>query len=224
MTPSHRGTVPGGARAVVASVVLASAAAACGGASPAGPSASRTTASSTSSPTTSSLAPPVAVTVVDSTGGRFRLQASPVASAPTVTVDGQPRFAPPGQTYLVETLDVSAVPGQGPLSLAGFDNRDTGLSDDIVLVLDAPTAAAHGYGTDCGVDADFPPSQCPVTLGQGLTVDSNSVAHASDAGALLGADHATIVLSYGPVPAGFPVASLSVWFHSGSLAPTALTS
>ncbi len=164
-----------------------------------------------------------AVTVTDAAGAVFVATAAPVVAEVVVDVDGQPRFAPPQQAYLTETLHLALAPGQGPHSLSDFDDRTSGLANDIELVLDAPVAAARGYGAACGREAGYAPAQCPITLGQGLTVDSDSVADPSSPGALGPGTSAVVVVSYGPVPWSFPVGSLSVWFHAPPLLPRRLS-
>lgn len=155
-----------------------------------------------------------AVTVVDASGARLTVSAQPVTGTPTVVVNGQDRFAPPGQIYLVETLTLRP-------SSADFDDPDTGLAPDLELGLAPAQAAAHGYESVCGVEAGDPSSLCPVTLGQGLIVDS--LGSAACPSSVAGTSCSQLVVSYGPVPGSFPVSAVSVWFHAAPQPPQNLS-
>ena len=90
--------------------------------------------------------------------------------------------------------------------------------------MSASNAAALGYSADCGIDPAYPPSLCPISYGQGLTVDADSADH-DNRGAvmLLPGSTAQITLSYGPVLDSVTPTMVSVYFDGGTSAPSDLT-
>ena len=90
--------------------------------------------------------------------------------------------------------------------------------------MSAAKAAAVGYSSDCGVEPRYSPSLCPISLGQGLTVDSDSADHDDRSVVPLPPGASTqITLSYGPVLAGFEPTLVAVYFDNGQSPPVDLT-
>jgi hypothetical protein len=153
------------------------------------------------------------VSVSDGTGARFVVTAMPMVLPPYATVDSFMWSAAPGQDFLVDTLTVTNPPGDATESLTDFDDLETGLADDVQFVLSATNAARLGYSSDCGVDPAFVPSLCPISLGQGLTVDTDSANHDDrSVVALAPGASAQITFSYGPVLDDVAPNLVSVYF------------
>lgn len=198
----------------------------CGGqsgpASTSAPGAGQSTLTSPSPSTSATNAAPVAVS--DGTGARFDVQATPLILPPYATVDAFMWSAAPGQDFLVDTLTVTNPPGDTTESLTDFDDLESGLADDLQFVMSATNAAKLGYSTDCAVDPTFPPSLCPISLGQGLTVDTDSANHDDRSVVLLAPGASTqITLSYGPVLDDVTPDLVSVYFDDGQAPPVDLS-
>ena len=184
---------------LVAAVVLA----ACQGV--AVPSASRTPTDRPGWPSspvdaeTSSASPPPVI-VSDVRGSTFDVSASPVIVTIAITVNSFVLSAAPGQQFLADTLTIKNPTGAAE-PLSDFDDLTSGLADDVSFVMSSTNAASLGYLSDCGIDPVYPTAVCPISYGQGLTVDSDSVDHDDGAAslALAPGDSAQITLSYGPV-------------------------
>jgi len=203
--------------------------AACGGGSGSSagsvPSATRPpSATSTASSSTTSSPAARSVAVSDPSGSSFLVKVSPVSSVLYVDANSFLWSSAPGQDFLTATLTVTNTSNANVEDLSDFDDLTSGLSRDVDFVVSATDAATIGYSSDCGVDARYPPSLCPVSLGQGLTVDSDSADHDDHSTVPLspGAS-AQIVLSYGPVPGTFKPSSVALYFDNGQSAPVDLT-
>jgi hypothetical protein len=164
------------------------------------------------------------VAVSDGTGARFVVQAAPMVLPPYATVDTFMWSAAPGQDFLVDTLTVTNPPGQTAESLTDFDDLESGLADDVQFVMSAANAAQLGYSSDCGVDPTFPSSLCPISFGQGLTVDGDSANHDDRSVVSLAPGAKTqITLSYGPVLDDVAPNLVSVYFDDGQGPPVDLS-
>lgn len=199
--------------------------AACGGTT--NSAVSRLAASSSRTPaptaglTSSASLPPVVVS--DSGGSTFEVSASPVEAAIVVNVNSFLWSAAPGQTFLVDTLAVKNATA-GIESLSDFDDLTSGLAKDVSFVMSANSAAPLGYSSDCGIDPAYPPPQCTISFGQGLTVDNDSADHDNRSAVMLPpGSTAQITLSYGPVLASVAPTKVSVYFDGGVSVPTDLT-
>jgi hypothetical protein len=161
--------------------------------------------------------------VSDSDGSTFEVSASPVAAALVVNVNSFLWSAAPGQNFLVDTLTVKN-PTAGIETLSDFDDLTSGLSKDVMFVMNASDAAPLGYSSDCGVDPAYPPPLCTISFGQGLTVDDDSADHDNRSAVMLSpGSTAQITLSYGPVLANVTPTMVSVYFDGGVSSPTDLT-
>ncbi len=130
----------------------------------------------------------------------------------------------PGQVFLTATLTVTNASGTKAENLSDFDDLTSGLASDVDFVVSASDAATVGYASDCGIDARYPASLCPISLGQGLTVDSDSADHADRSVVPLSPRSSTqITLSYGPVLASFKPSMVAVYFDNGRAPPVDLT-
>jgi len=164
-----------------------------------------------------------AVTVSDGAGARFVVNASPVEVSIAVTVNSFLWSAAPGQDFLVDNLTVKN-PTAGVETLSDFDDLTSGLADDVAFAMSASDAASLGYSSDCAVDSAYPGSLCPISFGQGLTVDSDSADHDDRSAVVLSpGSTAQITLSYGPVLASVTPPMISVYFDGGISAPTMLS-
>ncbi len=198
----------------------------CGGqsgpASTSAPGAGQPPPTSPSPTTSTTNAVPVAVS--DGTGARFVVKDTPLVLPPYATVDSFMWSSAPGQDFLVDTMTVTNPPGDTTESLTDFDDLESGLADDVQFVMSAANAAKLGYSSDCGVDPTFPPSLCPISLGQGLTVDSDSVNHDDRSVVSLAPGASTqITLSYGPVLDDVTPNLVSVYFDDGQAPPVDLS-
>ena len=152
------------------------------------------------------------------------MNATPVTSALYVNVNSFLWSAAPGQDFLTETLTVTNPSGGHAENLSDFDDVSSGLADDVDFVMSAANAATAGDSSACGVRQVYPPSLCPISLGQGLTVDTDSATHDDLPAAQLAAGSSTqITLSYGPVAATLQPATVSVYFDDGQSMPVDLT-
>jgi hypothetical protein len=198
--------------------------AACGGAEHSAVSTSTASVATAPSPPgalTSSATPPVVVSSGD--GSTFEVSASPVTAALVVIVNSFLWSAAPGQDFLVDSLTVKN-PTAGFETLSDFDDLTSGLSDDVAFVMSATDAAPLGYASDCGIDPAYLGPLCPISFGQGLTVDADSADHGGSSAAVLSpGSTAQITLSYGPVLASVMPTMVSVYFDGGVAAPTDLT-
>ncbi len=130
----------------------------------------------------------------------------------------------PGQEFLTATLTVTNASSANIENLSDFDDLTSGLARDVDFVVSATDAATIGYSSDCGVDPGYPSSLCPISFGQGLTVDSDSANHADRSEVPLPAGAGTqIVLSYGPVLASLRPSMVAVYFDTGESQPVDLT-
>jgi len=174
--------------------------------------------SSTSFPTTRS------VEVSEGDGSTLLVKASPVVSALYVNVSSFLWSAAPGQVFLTDTLTVTNPSGGHVENLSDFDDVSSGLADDVDFVMSASNAAMAGDSSACGARQVYPPSLCPISLGQGLTVDTDTANHDGRAGVQLPAGSSTqITLSYGPVAATLQPATVSAYFDDGQSTPVDLT-
>ncbi len=152
------------------------------------------------------------------------MKATPVTSALYVNVNSFLWSAAPGQDFLTESLTVTNPPGGHVENLSDFDDVSSGLADDVDFVMSAANAATAGDSSACGVRPVYPPSLCPISLGQGLTVDSDSANHDGRPAAQLAPGSSTqITLSYGPVAATLQPATVTVYFDDGQSMPVDLT-
>ena len=161
-------------------------------------------------------ATPGSVAVGDAAGDHFLVKAAAMSVSEAVNVDGFLWSAAPGQYFLVDQMTV-ANPTAAPEPLTGFDDVDTGLADAVAFVLPAQAAAAVQDSADCGVDPAFAPTLCPLSYGQGVTVDSDSVDH--DGHHLLTlapGSSARITDSYGPVLQTVTASSVTPYFTGGA--------
>jgi hypothetical protein len=164
------------------------------------------------------------VAVSDSSGSSFLVKASPVTSSLYVNVHSFLWSAAPGQDFLTDTLTVTNSSGSEMENLSGFDDLVSGLARNVDFVTSAPDAAAMGYSSTCGVNPLYPSSLCPVSLGAGLTVDSDSANHnAPSVVTLSPGSSAQIALSYGPVMASVKPTVVTVYFDNGQSKPVDLT-
>jgi hypothetical protein len=109
-------------------------------------------------------------------------------------------------------------------SLSDFDDLESGLAADVQFAMSATNAAKLGYSSDCGVDPTFPPSLCPISFGQGLTVDSDSANHDDRSVVPIAPGASTqITLSYGPVLDDVSPNLVSVYFTDGQAPPVDLS-
>lgn len=208
-------------------VMAALALAACQGdvvTSAAGASTSRPSDPSSPADSGTSSATASAVIVSDSTGSTFDVSASPVIVTVAVTVNSFVWSAAPGQEFLADTLTVKNPTGTvEPLS--DFDDLTSGLASDVAFVMSSTNASSSGFLLDCGIDPLYPATVCPVSYGQGLTVDSDSADHDDGSASLSLAPGSTaqITLSYGPVLDSLTATMVSSYFDGGVGAPTDLT-
>ena len=162
------------------------------------------------------------VAVADAGGDHYLVKAAAVTVSAAVNVDTFLWSAAPGQYFLSDQVTV-ANPTAVPEPLAGFDDIATGLADDVAFVMDAPAASAVHDDADCGADAAFAPTLCPITYGQGLTVDSDSSDHDAHSPLVLApGTSAQITYSYGPVLQALHPAAVTTYFTGGP-APVDLT-
>ncbi len=144
--------------------------------------------------------------------------------SPYVNVDGFLYSAAPGQNFLADTLTVTNPPGGETEDLSDFDDLSSGLANDVDFVMSATDAAMLGFSSDCGVDSAYPPSLCPISLGQGLTVDTDSANHDDRSVVPLSPGASTqITLSYGPVIGTVKPSMVAVYFDNGRSMPVDLT-
>jgi len=185
-------------------------------------SATTTTIGATPSPTNSSSQ--ATVSVVDDSGQRFAVSATTVTSRMWVLLNGWLRSSSPHNDFLSATLTVSNRSG-GPQSLEEFDDPASGLAGAVDFVMEAPEAAASGYGADCDIDSGYPPNLCPITFPQGLTVDSDSAYTGGSASPpeLAAGASAQIEYSYGPVTAAVSPTDVAVYFAAGASGPVDLS-
>ncbi|MGA2519737.1 MAG: hypothetical protein ABSG81_02835 [Acidimicrobiales bacterium] len=166
---------------------------------------------------------PAPVTVSDSGGSTFAVTAAPVVVTIAVTTNSFLWSSAPGQTFLADDLTVKNV-GTAPEPLSDFDDLTSGLADDVSFVMSTANAASLGYSSDCGVDPVYGTSLCPITYGQGLTVDSDSADHDSRTPLVLApGSSARLILSYGPVLTDVVPSAVSVYFDGGEPVPADLT-
>ena len=220
------------ARRVIAAAALlltaAAVAAGCGGSS-GGPGGSAPASNpSTTSPTqsSSSTSAPIArsVAVSDAGGSTFLVKAMPVTSALYVNVNSFLWSAAPGQDFLTDTLTVTNPSGGHVENLSDFDDVSSGLADDVDFVMGVASAATAGDSSACGLRPVYPPSLCPISLGQGLTVDTDSANPDGRPVAQLAPGSSTqITLSYGPVASTLQPATVTVYFDDGQSTPVDLT-
>jgi hypothetical protein len=145
-------------------------------------------------------------------------------SPPYVVVDTFLWSAAPAHEFLQETLTVTNPPGGAVQDLSDFDDLSSGLSKDVDFVMSAANAAISGYSSDCGADPAYPPSLCPISLGQGLTVDTDSANHEDRSVVPLSpGSSAQITLSYGPIMASVKPTMVAVYFDGGKSMPVDLT-
>ena len=157
-------------------------------------------------------------------GSSFLVKASPVTSALYVDANSFLWSSAPGQDFLTATLTVTNASGTKAENLSDFDDLTSGLATDVDFVVNATDAATVGYAADCGVEARYPASLCPISLGQGLTVDSDSADHDDRSVVPLSARSSTqITLSYGPVMASLKPSTVAVYFDNGQSGPVDLT-
>jgi len=220
------------ARRVIAAATLlltaSAVAAGCGGSAARSGSSAPATNPPTTSPSksSSSTSAPIArsVAVSDGAGSTFLVNATPVTSALYVNVNSFLWSAAPGQDFLTATLTVTNPSGGHAENLSDFDNVSSGLADDVDFVMSAADAATAGDSSACGVRQVYPPSLCPISLGQGLTVDSDSANHDNRPATQLAPGSRTqITLSYGPVAATLQPATVTVYFDDGQSMPVDLT-
>ena len=162
--------------------------------------------------------------VSDVGGSTFDVSASPVIVTIAITVNSFVLSAAPGQQFLVDTLTVKN-PTATAEPLSDFDDLTSGLADDVSFVMSSANATSLGYHSDCGIDPVYPATVCPISYGQGLTVDSDSADHDDGAAslALAPGQSAQITLSYGPVLDNVTSTVISNYFDGGAGAPTELT-
>jgi hypothetical protein len=182
-----------------------------------------TTSSAPSGPSTSSTILQ-SVAVSDSGGSNFLVEAAPMMWSPYVNVDGFLYSAAPRQNFLADTLTVTNPSGGETENLSDFDDLSSGLANDIDFVMNVSDAAMLGFSSDCGVDPAYPPSLCPISLGQGLTVDSDSANHDDRSVVPLSPGASTqITLSYGPVVGNVKPNMVAAYFDNGRSMPVELT-
>ena len=170
--------------------------------------------------TASAGAPPV--TVTDAAGSTFAVRAAPVVASIAVTTNTFLWSSAPGQTFLADDLTVRN-PTTVPEVVSDFDNLTSGLADDVSFVMSPADATADGYTSDCGIDPAYP-TLCPISFGEGLTVDSDSADHDDRSAVTLAPGSSTqLILSYGPVLTDVSPAKVSVYFDGGGQPPTDLT-
>jgi len=162
------------------------------------------------------------VAVADTGGHHYLVKAAAVTVSVAVNVDGFLWSAAPGQYFLQDQVTVANPTGSAE-PLSGFDDIDTGLADDVAFVMDASTASADHDALACGVDAAFAPTLCPISYGQGVTVDSDSADHDDHVALTLapGAS-ARITYSYGPVLQAVVPSAVTATFTGGTT-PVELT-
>ena len=152
-----------------------------------------------------------------------RSSALPVEATPVINVNSFVWSAAPGQYFLVDTLTVKN-PTAAVETLSDFDDLTSGLADDVTFVMNASNAAPLGYSSDCGIDTAYPPPLCPISFGQGLTVDNDSADHDNRSAVVLSpGSSAQLTLSYGPVLTNVTSTMVSVYFDGGVPPPTDLT-
>ena len=170
--------------------------------------------------TSSTTAP---VTVSDRAGSTFEVSASPVTASIATVADSFLWSAAPGQDFLVDTLTVRN-PTAAVETLSDFDDLTSGLADDVTFVASATNVGAWGYSSDCGIEPAYPSTLCPISFGQGLTVDSDTADHDDRSAVELSpGSTAQITLSYGPVLDTLSPAMVSVYFYGGVSVPADLT-
>jgi hypothetical protein len=151
------------------------------------------------------------------------LTASPISFTVAVTVNSFVWSAAPGQGFLVDSVTVEN-PTQNAESMSNLADLTSGLSTDLAFVVNASNAATLGYSSYCNLDPAYPPALCPISFGQGLTVDSGTANRANQtAGILQPGARVQISLSYGPVMSDVLPAVVSVYFHAGSSMAVDLT-
>ena len=122
-----------------------------------------------------------------------------------------------GQVFLTDALTVTNPSGGHVENLSDFDDLSSGLADSVDFVMSASNAAMAGDSSACGARHVYPPSLCPISLGQGLTVDTDTANHDDRAVVQLPPGSSTqIVLSYGPVAASLQPATVSAYFDDGN--------
>lgn len=147
-----------------------------------------------------------------------------MTSTPYVDADTFLWSAAPGQQFLRDTLTVTN-PSATAESLAAFDDLVSGHSTDLEFAMSAADAAATGYSSDCGADPDFPIAVCPITFGQGVTVDLDSANNGDRSAVELASDaSAQITVSYGPILMDVQPAMVGVYFDSGHATAVSLPS
>lgn len=160
----------------------------------------------------------------DGDGSTFLVKASPVVSALYVNVSSFLWSAAPGQVFLTDALTVTNPSGGHVENLSDFDDLSSGLADSVDFVMSASNAAMAGDSSACGARHVYPPSLCPISLGQGLTVDTDTANHDDRAVVQLPPGSSTqIVLSYGPVAASLQPATVSAYFDDAQSTPVDLT-
>jgi hypothetical protein len=164
------------------------------------------------------------VAVSDAGGSLFLVKASPVTSSLYVNLNAFLWSSAPGQDFLTDTLTVTNSSASHVENLSDFHDLASGLGPHVDFVVSATDAATMGYSADCGVNPSFPSSLCPISLGGGLTVDSDSASHnGSSAVTLSPGSSAQIALSYGPVMTSITAAKVALYFDNGQSKPVDLT-
>jgi hypothetical protein len=196
------------------------------GADPTAARASASTSSSSPPPPTPLTASTVAQgqVVTDAGGARFVVEATPVMSAPYIVANSFLWSAAPGQDFLRATVTVTNPSASEAESLSDFDDLASGLATDVDFVMSSSDATTSGYVLDCGVDPAYPTSLCPISFGQGVTVDSDSANPDDRSVVTLGPGaSAQIIVSYGPILASVQPATVDVYFDGGSGAPVSVS-